>query len=109
MQDDSFGHESSVAVQVDNEARNLSWCRNLMACRCGCPGVSALHICLGAGTVCKNRDNLSRVAGNKLPILAVLGTAEMLKDQLISACISVLRGGILFFIICHTSSAYITK
>jgi hypothetical protein len=47
MQDDSCGHESSVAVLIDNEARNLSWCRNLIACRCGYPGASALQICLG--------------------------------------------------------------
>jgi hypothetical protein len=57
MQDANYGHESSVAVQIYNGTRNLSWCRNLIACRCGCPGISALQTCHGSRSKSKNRDN----------------------------------------------------
>jgi hypothetical protein len=38
------------------EARNLSRCRILIACRCACPGARALRICLGSRNKSKNRD-----------------------------------------------------
>jgi hypothetical protein len=66
-----FWHWCSVAVQVYNGTRDLSWCRELIA-RCGaCPDVSALQICHKGRNKSKNRDNSSRAAGNNLPFVRV--------------------------------------
>jgi hypothetical protein len=72
LQDSNFGHESSVAVQFVSEAEIYHGVDFRLRADAGIQVHLHYKFVLGAGAVCKNRDNLSRKAGNKLPILSVL-------------------------------------
>jgi hypothetical protein len=45
------------ALKIYNGARNLSWCRQLIASCGACLGVAALQSCHGSSSKSKNRDN----------------------------------------------------
>ena len=50
------GHLRSVAVQFISEPESCQGTENLIACRCACPGLAALRICLRSRSKSKKCD-----------------------------------------------------